>query len=223
MVAPATTVMPNHDQVLSAGQRLFDLAPVWTGPSMSSDNIRLYLPQPQIATILFTDIVSFSDLMKRAPFHHVVNRLKQYFYDLSESVNCHGGTVDKFFGDGMMAVFDQPGDAIQAGFDIQRSVAEFNTAQCRRRLPVFETRLAINSGPVVRAEFGSPPTNDSTILGPAVNVAFHLAQEVPPGAVLISQQTYKLLPDGFPVEIRSVTMLEWNDAQWEAIYEVQPG
>lgn len=177
---------------------------------------------PELAAILFTDIVGFSSIMARVPLGQIASRMEAYFQLLSECVQRHDGTVDKFNGDGMMALFPRPADAVRAGAAIQTAVDQFNLAQREQRLPLFKTRLAIDCGPVARVHFGAPPGRTPTVLGQAVNIAYHLAQQVLPGAVLISHQTYRLLPADFKIEVRGVYVLEWHEDQWVAVYEVRP-
>lgn len=140
-------------------------------------------------TILFTDIAGFSLRMAARSQEEVVSSLDRYFQILSRCVHRHHGRVDKFIGDGMMAVFDEPDDAVRAAFEIQDEVARFNIIQLVRGRCTFPTRIAVNTGPVIVTRLSARPDQGQTVLGQAVNVAAHLAQQAPPDRVFISQST----------------------------------
>lgn len=147
------------------------------------------------ATILFTDVAGFSLRMASRSQAEVVASLDRYFEILSACVYRNGGRVDKFIGDGMMAVFDEADSAVQAAREIQAEVARFNTIQLARRRCSFPTRIAVDTGPVIvmRGALSAYPGQGQTVLGQAVNVAAHLAQLAPPERVFVSQSTCALL------------------------------
>jgi class 3 adenylate cyclase len=147
------------------------------------------------ATILFTDIAGFSAILAHLPRHQqqqILESLTGEYYDLlRRSVRDCGGNVDKFIGDGMMAIFSNPGDAVNAAQQIQWGITRFNVEQERRRHPSFPTRTAIASGWVIRKSFGPFWRRNRTYLGAAVNTAAHLAEVGYPGQVLISHPTFE--------------------------------
>lgn len=147
------------------------------------------------ATILFTDIVGFSTAIAHLPRRQQQRVLESlagdYYHLLHQCVRNCGGRVDKFMGDGMMAIFLNPSDAVSAARQIQESVARFNTHQERHGCPPFLTRTAIASGWVLRKNLGPFWRRDQTYLGNAVNVASHLAKVGRPGQVLISHATFE--------------------------------
>lgn len=148
------------------------------------------------ATILFTDVAGFSLRMASRAQAEVVASLDRYFEILSACVYRNGGRVDKFIGDGMMAVFDEADRAVQAAREIQAEVARFNTVQLARRRCSFPTRIAVDTGPVIVIALSAHPDRGQTVLGQAVNVAAHLAQLAPPERVFVSQSTCALLRNG---------------------------
>lgn len=151
--------------------------------------------QERTCTVMFTDITSFTALVEAHPVREVLESLNDYIALLSEIVQRHRGEVHKFLGDGLMALFDDPADAVQAGCEIQRAVAEFNARQEARGLWRFETRLAIDTGEVVLASVGSPDRQDYTVIGRPVNRAAHLSERAVSGTVWISHRTYEHLSD----------------------------
>lgn len=148
-----------------------------------------------VATIMFTDIAGFTALMQTHPVEEVVNSLNDYFALLSQIVQRHRGDVHKFLGDGLMALFICPTDAVEAGCEIQQAVAEFNARQAAQGLWHFETRLAIDTGEVIIASVGSLDRRDHTLMGRPVNLAAHLSERATPGAIWISQSTFDKLAD----------------------------
>lgn len=156
-------------------------------------------------TIMFTDIASFTALMETHPVKEVLASLNGYYTLLSRIVQQHRGDVHKFLGDGLMAMFLCPADAVRAGREIQLAVAEFNAHHAARGLWQFETRLAIDTGEVVLAGVGSPDRRDYTLIGRPVNQAAHLSEEATPGSVWVSQNVYDRLADkeGFAPRTRA--------------------
>ncbi|GAB4531753.1 MAG: hypothetical protein Kow0063_11400 [Anaerolineae bacterium] len=144
---------------------------------------------PRLVSVLFTDIAGFSELMNTWPLESVVSSLSSYFERLSRCIYRHNGQVDKFIGDGMLAVFQSPDDAVNAARAIQREVALYNTGQARRRRCAFPTRIVVDTGPVVRTRLGLGRDRGWTVMGPVVNTASHLVKSLPPGKVFMSHAT----------------------------------
>ena len=143
----------------------------------------------QQVSILVTDIVGFSDLMTSWPLEMVVVCLNGYFERLSRCIYRHGGRVDKFVGDGMMAVFQSADDAVNAARAIQREVADYNTRKPGDSRCPFPTRIVVDSGLAVKTSLGLGRDRELTVMGPVVNTASHLARTLPPGKVFISHDT----------------------------------
>lgn len=148
-------------------------------------------------SILCTDIVSFSQrlaclsLPGQAEMARDITR--QYYPLLKRIVRSHGGHVNKFMGDGMLAIFHRADQAVNAAVALRQAVAEFNRARCAGNLGVFPTRFAVHHGDVFTMGSKWSPLSSLTYLGEAVNTAAYLADLVPPGRVFISAQTLALL------------------------------
>jgi class 3 adenylate cyclase len=176
--------------VKQAFSPLFNLAHGWL--DKLAGQLRGFQSRPQWvqASILFTDIAGFSAALARLPRDQQQQVLEsltgEYYSLLQQSVRNYGGGVDKFIGDGMMAVFHNSRDAVRAAWQIQERVARFNAQQERRGHPPFQTRTAIASGWVIRRNLGPFWRRDQTYLGNAVNTASHLSKVGQPGQVLIS-------------------------------------
>ena len=173
----------------------------------------------QQVSILFTDIMGFSDLMTRWPLEVVVASLDGYFERLGRCIYRHGGQVDKFIGDGMMAVFQSPGDAVNAARAIQGEVARFNSQRTMRSGCSFPTRIVVDTGPAVGTALGLRRDRDRTVMGPVVNTASHLARTLPPDKVFISHDTCCRLTDCGGLWLTVAQATDRNGDRM-AIYEV---
>jgi len=149
-----------------------------------------HLVPSQVVSILFTDVVGSSQLMEVWPLEGLIASLESYFQRLSRCVYGHRGEVDKFMGDGMMAVFESPDNAVRAAQSIQCEVAHYNLRQTEQAHPTFPTRIVVDTGRVIRTALGAGGDRDWTVLGPVVNTASNLAKTLPPDRVFISRSTY---------------------------------
>lgn len=161
-------------------------------PDLHSQSTWVYV------AILFTDIVGFSAALAHLPRRRqqqVLESLSGEYYNLlRQCVRDSGGSVDKFIGDGMMAVFHTPQDALRAAWRIQEHAARFNVQQVQWGHPPFPTRVAVACGWVIRKNLGPFWRRDQTYLGNAVNTASHLAKAGRPGQVLISPTAFERVP-----------------------------
>ena len=118
-----------------------------------------------------------------------------------------------------MALFICPTDAIEAGCEIQRAVAEFNAHHASQGLWCLETRLAIDTGEVILTSVGSPDRRDYTLIGRPVNQAAHLSEKATPGTVWISQSTYDKLVDKGSFESRTKSIV-LGEEMLPTVYEI---
>jgi adenylate cyclase len=150
------------------------------------------------ATIMFSDIVGFTRLSERLEPEKVVDFLNLYMTEMSNIIEQEGGIVDKFIGDGIMAVFtdseaEQAMAAVQAGLRMQAAVQRDRESwgQIDEDLAKVEIRIGINSGRVISGNVGSEQRMDYTVIGDNVNVAARIEQACNPGEVLISLSTFE--------------------------------
>ncbi|MCY1041014.1 response regulator [Corallococcus sp. bb12-1] len=159
-------------------------------------------------TVLFADIRNFTGLAESLPPEQVVAVLNQVLGRLSDAVLTCGGTLDKFLGDGLMAVFGAPvgrsDDALRGlqcakmmmeAFVELRAVAESEwVAHGREGRPlVLELGVGLNSGVVVSGNIGSALRAEYTCIGDAVNVAARLCALAGPGEILVGERTRELV------------------------------
>jgi adenylate cyclase len=165
---------------------------------------RLMDPKELTATALFMDIVGFTDLAERMPPRETTVLLNHFFSRMTDIVFQHDGTLDKFIGDGLMAVFGAPmqkeddaARAIQAALDMRKELeAMMADASGERK---FDIRIGINTGKVVAGNIGSPKRMDYTVIGDPVNVASRLESIGKPNQILIGEATYNLTKGRFTV------------------------
>ena len=150
------------------------------------------------ATILFSDIVGFTRLSERLDPKKVVDFLNLYMTEMSNIIEEEGGIIDKFIGDGIMAIFtDEDANpalaAVQAGLRMQAVVASLREGwgSIDPDLTKLKMRVGINSGRVISGNVGSERRMDYTVIGDNVNVAARIEQACEPGKVLVSTATYE--------------------------------
>ncbi len=158
------------------------------------------------ATVLFVDIRSFSALSERHPPEQVLGMLNRVLGRLSDVVFSCDGRVDKFLGDGLMAVFGAP---VSRDDDALRAVRAARlmmqaAGELRRGAPQggddaiwpeggLQLGIGINTGPVVAGNLGSERRSEYTCIGDTVNVSARLCELARPGQVLIGARTRELL------------------------------
>ncbi|MGQ9652501.1 MAG: adenylate/guanylate cyclase domain-containing protein, partial [Thermodesulfobacteriota bacterium] len=136
-------------------------------------------------TVLFSDIRNFTTISERLTAHEVVEMLNAYFERACEPILSHGGTVDKFIGDAVMAIFGSPVPnpdhatrAVKAALEMAKIAAEFGTWMGRRfhgkELPEFAIGIGLHSGEAVIGDIGSPKRMEFTAIGDTVNTASRL-------------------------------------------------
>ncbi|WP_437726351.1 adenylate/guanylate cyclase domain-containing protein [Sorangium sp. So ce861] len=157
-------------------------------------------------SVLFADVVGFTPLAESRDAERMVALLNELFSMLTEIVFRHGGTVDKFIGDCVMAVWGAPlaqadhaRRALAAAEDMMRFLETANE-EWRERYDV-EVRLGIgvNSGEAIVGNVGSDKRMEYTVIGDVVNVASRLEAIAAPNQVLVSESTRSLAGDAFPL------------------------
>jgi adenylate cyclase len=173
------------------------------GSPEAKDNIME--PKDLTATILFTDIIGFTRLSGRMPPREINMILNQYFSRMTDVIFNFDGTLDKYVGDSLMAVFGAPMEkkddaerAIQAALEMRRELrAMMDKARPDRK---FNMRIGVNTGRVVAGNIGSPKRMDYTVIGDPVNIASRLESIAGPNQILIGEETYRLVNGKFNIK-----------------------
>jgi adenylate cyclase len=151
-------------------------------------------------TSLFCDIRGFTPIAERLAPIGLVRLLNQHFTAMTELIFNHAGTLDKFIGDEIMAVFGAPlpgpKDAercVRAALAMQAKNAELNTIRERDGLPTFDVGIGINTGEAIAGYVGSPERMEFTVVGDSVNIARRFCSLAGPGQIVIGEPTYALI------------------------------
>ena len=138
--------------------------------STESQGPELGLPETKDASVLFADIVGFTSMSEKMSPAAVSYLLNDYLSRMTEIIFKYDGTLDKYIGDAIMAVFGAPLDmpdhaerAIRTALEMRERLEEFNAE--RREGPQLRIRIGINSGKVVAGEIGSVNKKEYTVLG----------------------------------------------------------
>jgi class 3 adenylate cyclase len=148
-------------------------------------------------TILFMDVRGFTGATEGVDPAQVVTMLNDMMNVLAEAVAGQGGNVNKYLGDGLMAMFGAPRHqddhayhAVQASLKMQREMGAWNRKRATQGADRLEIGVGINTGTVVGGKVGSKARLEYTLIGEEVNLASRICGKAAPGQVLITKQTY---------------------------------
>jgi len=146
-------------------------------------------------TILFSDVTGSTAMGEKLDPESLRNVMTRYFDEMRAVIEAHSGTVEKFIGDAIMAVFGVPVlheddalRAVRAAAEMRDALARLNVELERDRGVTIQTRTGVNTGEVVAGS-----GNQTMATGDAVNTAARLEQHAAPGDILLGEQTYRLV------------------------------
>jgi adenylate cyclase len=129
-------------------------------------------------TVMFTDVEGFTGIAATVAPDRLVPQLTEYFSAVAEVVVRHGGTIDKYIGDGIMVLWgapaplpDAPLHAARAALEIQEKLEQCNAGWAARGLPQLHTRIGLHTGPAIAGVLGSAERLSFTAFGDTVNLA----------------------------------------------------
>lgn len=190
-----------------------------------SQGMTLGVPEVRDVSILFADIVGFTSMSENMSPAAVSLLLNDYFSRMTDIIFKYEGTLDKYIGDAIMAVFGAPLDmpdhaerSIRAALEMRDRLEEFNSE--RKEGPMLRIRIGINSGKAVAGEIGGINKKEYTVLGDTVNTASRLESSVAkPMMVVIGENTYEAAKDVFLCKSLGRANLKGKE-KTVAVYEV---
>ena len=191
-----------------------------------SQSTTLGAPEVREVTVLFADIVGFTGMSERMSPAAVALFLNDYLSRMTDVVFKYEGTLDKYIGDAIMAVFGAPLDmpdhaerAIRCAVEMNERLDEFNSE--RREGPHLRIRIGVNTGRAVAGEIGSINKTEYTVLGDTVNTASRLESSIAtPGTIVIGPATYEAVKDDFRCRCLGTVSLKGKE-QTVVAYEVE--
>jgi len=148
----------------------------------------------KIVTVLFADIRGFTSMSEKLQPEQVVEVLNKYLSKMTDLVFKHGGTLDKYVGDEIMATYNVPLDledhaikAVQTAIDMQKTA--------RAMGPELKYGIGINTGEAIVGNIGSEKRLDYTVIGDSVNIGARLCSKAEPNQILVSESTNNLVKE----------------------------
>ncbi len=166
------------------------------GPSGESER--------RVATVLFADMSGFTAMSERLDPEEVHEIINDFLQELAGCVHRYGGTVNKYIGDEIMAVFgaprtheDDPERSLATALEMREGLRAVNLRRAGRLPKPCELHVGLNTGLVIAGRVGDANRSDYDVLGDAVNLAARLAGVAEPGQTIVSESTYKLTRHAF--------------------------
>ena len=161
----------------------------------------------QTATILFADIRGFTRMSEKMEPQEIVELLNEYFTLMTDLIFENGGTLDKYMGDGIMALFGAPitkpddaARAVKTAVQMQQALHNLNRSWDAEGHPAWMMGVGVHTGQVTAGNIGSAKRMDYTVIGDTVNLASRLCSNAAGSQILISEQTWAELGDSFPAK-----------------------
>jgi adenylate cyclase len=177
-------------------------------------------------TVLFCDMRGFTSLAERLSPEEVVGVLNDFYTLMVDTTAKNDGIVDKFLGDGVMAIFgapivheDHPARAVKTAIAMQAGVAELSRKRAREGKDPIAVGIGVSAGEAVAGTVGTEDRMEYTVIGDSVNLAARLESNAKPGQILISQRTYRRVDGVVNVRTLGVIRVKGKEEQVE-VYEV---
>jgi class 3 adenylate cyclase/HAMP domain-containing protein len=177
-------------------------------------------------TVCFADIRGFTGIAERMEPEELIDLLNEYFAAQTEIVFNHGGTLDKYYGDGMMVFFGDPipyadhaERAVRMALEMREKLPELQKRWFMRQQERLHIGIGISTGYVTVGNIGSPARLDYTVIGNNVNLASRLADSAAPGQILVTERTMVQIQEFIEAREHGEQMVE-GSARPVRIYEV---
>jgi class 3 adenylate cyclase/CheY-like chemotaxis protein len=177
--------------------------------------------ESRVVSVLFADMRDFTKMTNNLPPSEVVQFLNDYWDILSVAIKENKGSINKYIGDGLLAVFGAPvsyinnhENAVSAALQMVDSIEEVNEKYSDKFNREISIGIGINSGEVIVGNVGTDDFMEYTVIGNTVNTASRLEKisKDKPNSIIISEHTYKLVKDSFQTsELKEVTLPKKNE------------
>lgn len=195
-----------HERMLAAERKRANLgrflSPAIVDKIIKEESTLILGGGKNVVTTLFCDIRGFTPMTERMGADQIVDLLNEHFTAMTEIVFNYKGTLDKYIGDEIMAVFGAPlvaeddaERAVQAALAIQARNAELNAHRRREGRDEIQVGIGIDTGEVIAGYIGSPMRMEFTVVGDRVNTAHRLCDIAEGGQILIAAPTYERVKD----------------------------
>jgi adenylate cyclase len=181
----------------------------------------------QTITILFADIRGFTRISEHAAPEKIVDLLNRYFSAMTDIIFAHGGTLDKYLGDGLMALFGAPAttpkdasNALSAAVAMQRRMISINVELREEGFPEIGVGIGLHTGEVTVGYIGSERRSEYTAIGDAVNTSSRLESNAKGGQILVSEATANAAQSRYELTPREPISVK-NREQPVPLFEVQ--
>jgi class 3 adenylate cyclase/CHASE2 domain-containing sensor protein len=168
------------------------------------DEAAMFTGKRVTVTVFYSDIRGFTALAEELPPEQIYRALNEYFEEMCAIIFKHGGYVDKFMGDALMAIFSAPTqtphdpvNAVLAALEQQARLTELNLRWAAEGQPTFHVGMGINTGSVVMGHLGGRDRMTYTVIGDAVNVASRLQDVAKGGQIVIGEATERSVRGNF--------------------------
>lgn len=185
----------------------------------------------EYVSVLFSDIRSFTSISENEPPERIVHMLNRYFSDWSDAIFRHDGTIDKFVGDAVMALWGAPlitenhaEQAVRSALDMLAELPSLNKALMAEGYPEIKIGIGVHTGYAVLGNIGSERKLDYTVIGDTVNLSSRLEGLTKQYAcdILISESTYLEVKDIFQCTYADTVKVKGKEAAVR-IYKVEGG
>jgi adenylate cyclase len=181
----------------------------------------------QTITVLFADIRGFTRISEHASPEKIVQLLNRYFSAMTDIIFAHGGTLDKYLGDGMMALFGAPSvtekdaaNAMSAAVAMQRRMLSINDELRAEGYPEIGIGIGLHTGEAVVGYIGSERRSEYTAIGDTVNTASRLESNAKAGEILVSEATANAARSRYQLAAREPISVK-NRTQPVPLFEIE--
>lgn len=195
---------------------------IWNVAKECAHLQKIKLPEEERElTICFGDIKGFTQMAQHLKPKDLIEMLNEVFDVVTKHIYDLDGDVDKFIGDAFLGIFNSPSDAVRAMILIQKDLENLSEKKKKANLPVFQFRIAIHTGPVIRGNVGGNNRYDNTLIGDVVNTTSRLEHIGVAGGVVISEETRKKVGLNIPSQYEASEQLRGRDCEikYFCVYE----